>query len=90
MKVLDDKGVMVPTADNLIHFKVSGEGKIAGVDNGSETDPDSFKADYRKLFNGLALVVIQAEEKPGTITLEATSDGLTGSETLIKTISVTK
>jgi len=37
VKVLDEQGTLVPDADNLIHFKVSGETKIAGSDNGSET-----------------------------------------------------
>ena len=84
VKVLDDKGTLVPDAGNLVHFKISGEGKIAGVDNGSETDLDPFKADYRKAFNGLALVVVQSTGKAGTMKLEAASDGLEGSTVLIQ------
>ncbi|HTX19827.1 MAG TPA: beta-galactosidase GalB [Bacteroidota bacterium] len=79
VKVLDANGTLVPDAGNLIRFKVSGEGTVAGVDNGSETDLDSFKADSRKAFNGLALVVIRSTETKGTITVEASSDGLTPS-----------
>jgi beta-galactosidase len=74
--VLDKNGIVVPYADNLISFKVSGEGEIAGVDNGSETDLDSFKADYRKTFNGMCLVVLQSNNKKGIITLTAKSKGL--------------
>jgi len=85
VKILDDKGTVVPNADNLVHFKISGEGKIAAVDNGSETDLEPFKADYRKAFNGLALVVVQSTEKSGKIKLEATSDGLEGSMITIGT-----
>jgi len=83
VKVLDEKGVLVPDAENLVRFKISGEGKIAGVDNGSEIDHEPFKADYRKAFNGLALVVIQSTEKKGAIQLEASSDGLKPSALLI-------
>jgi beta-galactosidase len=83
VKVLDDKGTLVPDAANLFRFKISGEGKIAGVDNGCETDLDPFKADYRKAFNGLALVVVQSTGKAGTFKLEAASDGLEGSTVLI-------
>lgn len=83
VKVLDDKGTLVPDAGNLVHFKISGEGKIAGVDNGSETDLEPFKADYRKAFNGLALVVVQSTGKTGTVKLEAASDGLAGATVLI-------
>ena len=85
VKVLDDKGTLVPDAANLVHFALSGEGRIAGVDNGCETDLDPFKADYRKAFNGLALVVVQSAEKAGKISLEASSDGLTPSTIVIET-----
>lgn len=77
VKILDKDGNLVPLADNLVNFKLSGPGFIAGVDNGSETSHAPFKANYRKAFNGLALAVVQTEEKSGTITLTATSAGLT-------------
>jgi beta-galactosidase len=85
VKVLDGRGILVPEASNLVHFKISGEGRIAGVDNGCETDLEPFKADYRKAFNGLALVVVQSGEKPGKVSLEATSGGLTSSTIVIET-----
>ena len=85
VKVLDDQGTLVPDANNLVHFKISGEGRIAGVDNGCETDLEPFKADYRKAFNGLALVVVQSTEKSGKISLEATSVGLKPSVVVIET-----
>ena len=78
VKVLDKEGLLVPYADNLIKFDISGEGKIAAVDNGLETSLEPFKADYRKAFNGLCLAVIQANNKKGIITLNATSEGLDG------------
>ncbi len=84
VKVLDDQGTLVPDAANLVRFKISGEGTIAGVDNGSETDLDSFKADHRKAFNGLALVVVQSNGKAGTCTVQASSDGLEGSSVVIQ------
>lgn len=78
VKVLDKEGTLVPYADNLVHFNISGEGKIAGVDNGQETSHEPFKADYRKAFNGLCLAVVQSNNKKGKITLKATSEGLEG------------
>ncbi len=83
VKVLDENGTVVPNADNLVHFKITGEGKIAGVDNGLQTSEEPFKASFRKAFNGLCLVMVQSYEKAGTITLEATSDGLKGSSIII-------
>ena len=76
VKVLDEEGTLVPHADNLINFEIEGAGFIAGVDNGCQTSHEPFKANYRKAFNGMCLVVVQAKEKCGNITLEATSEGL--------------
>jgi beta-galactosidase len=74
--IVDKDGNIVPNANNLIHFNVTGDGFVAGTDNGSETDLTSFKSNDRKAFNGLALAVLQSKEKPGTIKLSATADGL--------------
>ncbi len=76
VKVVDSTGTLVPDADNLVNFNVSGDGFIAGVSNGDEIDHEPFKADYRKAFNGLCLVVIQSKTSPGSINLNATSEGL--------------
>jgi beta-galactosidase len=78
VKVLDKDGNLVPNADNLVNFKINGEGFIAGVDNGDEVSHDPFKASYRKAFNGLVLAIVQAKEKAGNITFTATADGLQG------------
>jgi len=76
VKVLDADGNLVPYADDQIQFKISGEGVIAGVDNGSETSMESFKSSDQKAFNGLALAVIQSKEKTGNIRLTASSPNL--------------
>jgi len=76
VKVLDKNGNLVPDADNLVQFKLTGGGSIAGVDNGLQTSMESFKDDKRKAFNGLCLAVIRSNNKKETITLEATSKGL--------------
>lgn len=76
VKVVDEEGILIPHADNLINFNIHGEGFIAGVDNGSQTSHEPFKANYRKAFNGMCLVVVQARRKRGKISLSATSEGL--------------
>ena len=75
--VVDKDGNMVPNAGNLIKFSISGNGFVAGTDNGCQTDLTSFRSTDRKVFNGLALAVIQSNGKAGNIKLTATSDGLT-------------
>jgi beta-galactosidase len=74
--ITDKKGVPVPYADNLVQFVVQGPMTIAGVDNGSETSMESFRADHRKAFNGKCLVILQAGRKGGVTRLTASSEGL--------------
>jgi beta-galactosidase len=85
VKVIDENGTLVPNADNLIKFELSGEGFIAAVDNGSQTSHEPFKANYRKAFKGICLAIIQSKEKVGRITLKAASDGLAPASVIIKT-----
>jgi beta-galactosidase len=71
VEVLDTDGRHVPTADNQISFKVTGEGTLIGVGNGDPNCQESDKEPKRSLFNGLAQVILQANNMPGTIMLEA-------------------
>ena len=71
----DKDGNALPKADNLINFKVSGGAKIVGVDNGYQASLEPFKADYRKLYNGKCLVILQSNKKTENVTLEATTAG---------------
>src|SRR4029079_12403375 len=77
VKVVDKNGVVVPLADNLVKFDISGAGFIAGVDNGNQISHEGFKGKQRKAFHGLAMAILQTNGKPGSITLRATADGLT-------------
>ena len=76
IKIVDANGVMVPDANNHVQLNITDNGSIIGVDNGSETSMESFKAHERNAFNGLALVVVQSKEKPGNIIVTASSPGL--------------
>ena len=71
VEVLDSEGRSVPTADNLISFKISGEGALIGVGNGDPNCQESDKEPKRSLFNGLAQAIVQATKNPGTILVEA-------------------
>ncbi|WP_442591124.1 glycoside hydrolase family 2 TIM barrel-domain containing protein [Pedobacter sp. AW31-3R] len=78
VKVTDEKGNMVPDADQLINFEVTGPAEIAGVDNGYQASHEPFKANYRKAFKGKCLVILQSNGKAGPIQLKAKSAGLSG------------
>jgi beta-galactosidase len=76
----DTVGRAVATADSPITFEVSGPGRIIGVGNG---DPSSHESDQavdgvwtRKLFSGLAQIIVQSTGGPGEITITAKSPGL--------------
>jgi beta-galactosidase len=74
LEVLDKEGRAIPTADNMISFKVTGEGALIGVGNGDPNCQESDKEPKRSLFNGLAQVIVQATRTSGTITVEAYTD----------------
>ncbi len=85
VEVVDENGNVVPRADNEITFEVEGEGKLIGIGNGNPRDHTSHKANHRKAFNGLALAIIQATGKPGSITITARVDGSKNQKITIQT-----
>ena len=76
VKIVDRNGTLVPFADHLIKFEVTGEGSIVGVDNGYQASHESFKGKQRKAFHGMALAIVQTKQKAGRIVLKASSDNL--------------
>lgn len=88
VEILDKEGNPVPVAANSVRFELEGDAVIAGVDNGNPVNHEPMKGNSIKAFNGKCLVVIQAGEKPGTVTLKAFSDGLKSTETKIKTLKI--
>jgi beta-galactosidase len=76
VRILDKNGVPVPEASSLIYFSYSGEGSIAGLESGYPASGEPFKATFRKVYNGMALVIIRPGSKKGGFRLTATSDGL--------------
>lgn len=85
VRILDEKGTLVPMADNLVKFSVKGEGSIAGVDNGDPVSHESFKAAERKAFHGLCLAVVKGSRRAGSIELVAESEGLSSASVILET-----
>jgi beta-galactosidase len=78
VRIEDRNGALCPEAANTVRFQVTGAGEIAAVDNGKAASEESFQADHRRAFNGLALLVVRSKQgKPGPIHVIATSDGMT-------------
>jgi len=76
VKIVDEDGNFCPTADNMVNFKIDGPATIAAVGNGNPISYESFRADHRKAFNGLCLLVVRSERTPGNIEITASSTGL--------------
>ena len=85
VQVLDTEGHVVPTADDEVTLAIQGEGRILGVDNGRPDSHESYKSNSRRAFNGLALVILQATGRPGTIVLSASSPSLSAANIKIET-----
>ncbi len=74
--VTDSAGVIVPTAENLIHFTVSGPGQIAATDNASVKDHDPFQSPDRHATQGSCVAILRATANTGSITLTASTENL--------------
>jgi beta-galactosidase len=76
VEALDAQGRPVPLAQNDCTFEVTG-GDIIGVGNGDQDSLEPEKGNRRKLFNGLAQVIVQTREGGvGKLTVTARADGL--------------
>ena len=77
VRIEDASGSLCPVADNLVTFEVDGPGEIAAVGNGNAATTESFQANFRKAFNGLAMLIVRSKrDEVGTIKIKASSDGL--------------
>lgn len=68
-EIVDKDDNLCPWADNQIFFNVNGEASIAGVDNGSQTSMERFKANNRKAFFGGCMIVLRTSNTSGEIKL---------------------
>ncbi len=86
---LDKDGRSVPTANNLLAFHVSGDGKLIGVGNGDPNCQESDKDPKRSLFNGLAQIIVQSTKRAGEIHIEAVKEGWEGDELSPAKVTIT-
>lgn len=90
--VVDENGNMVPDADNLVKFAVSGKVSIVGVDNGKQESAELYKYDNvdknsyseRMAYNGKVLVILKSEKEAGDALLTISSDNLKTTQVALK------
>jgi beta-galactosidase len=82
--VVDSRGVVVPDAEHLISFAVTG-GSLAGLDNGREESAERYQATTRTAFHGKALAVVRSGSKPGALKVTARAAGLRAGTATLRT-----
>ena len=85
ISILDKDGNDVFDAENEITVNISGEGKLAGLDNGDTGYPGLFKTNVRKAFQGKMLATVRSSNKTGKIGIHVTSPNLQSAEINIVT-----
>ena len=83
--VVDAKGNIVPNADDKVKVEVTGEGTLVGLDNGWQTDHDSYKGKERRVYNGSGIAIVQSTKNAGTINVKVSSEGLGEQTVTLKT-----
>lgn len=86
VKLVDANGTVIPDNSTVIHFSMAGPGQVIGVDNGSNTDHDSFEASERKLFEGRAIAIVRAKASSGDIALTAAAEGVPSATIHLKAV----
>lgn len=78
-KVVDENGIIVPTADDLIQFDATGAGIIAAVDSDDNRSLEPFQATKRQAWQGMCFAYLKANKNSGKIKLTATAPNLESS-----------
>ena len=69
ISLVDKNGTFVPDATDQLTFEIKGQGKFRGVCNGDATSLEVFTEPKMKLFAGQLVVVVQAGNEKGQLTL---------------------
>ena len=73
---IDEQGNHVANARNRVEVRVSGAGRLVGLDNGDSTDYDQYKGISRRMFSGKLLAIVAVKQEPGVIHVDMYSKGL--------------
>ncbi|WP_343728950.1 beta-galactosidase GalA [Duganella sp.] len=84
VRALDAQGRAVPLANNEVTFAVTGGGRSIGHGNGDPNSHEDEKGATRRLFNGLAQLIVQTNyDSKDAITVTATAQGLQAAQVTI-------
>ena len=84
VRVVDKDGNLCPDDDRQISFKVKGAGTYRAAANGKTTSLELFHLPQMTLFSGQLTAIVQAGEKAGDITFEASAKGVKKAKLVLK------
>ena len=85
---VDAKGRHVPAANLPVTFSISG-GEIIGHGNGDPNSHEPEKGNSRRLFNGLAQLIVRSDAAAGPLVVTASAPGLRAARTSLRRLPAT-
>ena len=76
LQLKDEAGNPVPNSDKTLHFTMSGEAELVGVNNGYQADLNSFKSPDYRTWKGKAVAVIRPASQTANFKLSVSGEGL--------------
>lgn len=83
-KIIDNKGNIVPIANNILEFEIEGPAEITGIDNGNNMCVESFKSMKHSAFGGRCLAVVRTGMRSGDVVVRVKSQGLEGDSIVLR------
>jgi beta-galactosidase len=83
LSVVDSHGRTVPDADNSVTFTVDGPAENIGHGNGDHNCHDPEKGPMRRVFHGLAQLIVRSKAASGQATIRAEAEGLSPAELIL-------
>lgn len=59
--MVDEQGIIVPSANSLIEFEITGDAEIVGVCNSDYSSVESYQSKSRSLYDGRCLVIVKSQ-----------------------------
>ena len=93
VSAIDNKGILNPTASDLLTFEVEGPAEIVGVINGDMNSDELFTQDAdsngkkasRSLYQGKGTLILRSSKESGPVTLTIHSDHYPSKSLSLKT-----
>lgn len=74
--VVDRAGIIVPDAENEIAVSVHGNASLLGLESGSPTSHEDYKAGKRKSVRGKLMAYVMKNDRASPVSVELSADGL--------------